>query len=165
MANLIPISTVVVGSGGASAIEFNSIPQSYTDLKIVVSARTTAAAAYLALSYNGSTSNFSSRWLSGNGTTAGSFADTPRFGGTVVYNGWTVNTFSSHDIYIPNYTASNNKSTSIDSVTEQNATQSFAELTASLYSNTLAITSISLTTSSGNFAQYSSATLYGIRKY
>ncbi len=165
MANLIPISTVVVGSGGAASIEFNSIPQTYTDLKIFLSGRTTAAAAYLALSYNGSTSNFSSRWLSGNGTTAGSFADTPRMAGTVVYSGWTANTFSNHDIYIPNYTSSNYKSTSIDSVTEANATLSYAELTASLYSSTSAITSITLTTSSGNFAQYSTATLYGIRKY
>jgi hypothetical protein len=34
----------------------------------------------------------------------------------------TSNTFSSTEIYIPNYTSSNNKSVSVDSVTENNAT-------------------------------------------
>jgi len=34
------IATVTVGAGGASNITFSSIPQTYTDIKVVVSART-----------------------------------------------------------------------------------------------------------------------------
>ena len=37
------IQTVTVGSGGAASIDFTSIPQTYTDLKIVLSARTNRA--------------------------------------------------------------------------------------------------------------------------
>jgi len=37
MANTLKkIQTVTVGSGGAASIEFTSIPQTYTDLKLVV---------------------------------------------------------------------------------------------------------------------------------
>jgi hypothetical protein len=33
------IETVTVGSGGAANIEFTSIPQTYTDLKLVISGK------------------------------------------------------------------------------------------------------------------------------
>jgi aspartate/tyrosine/aromatic aminotransferase len=36
-----PIYTQTVGSGGALSIAFNNIPQFYTDLKVVISGRTT----------------------------------------------------------------------------------------------------------------------------
>ncbi len=34
------LSTVTVGAGGSSTITFSNIPQTYTDLRIVLSART-----------------------------------------------------------------------------------------------------------------------------
>jgi hypothetical protein len=36
---MVKIDTVTVGSGGAASIEFTNIPQTYTDLQIVLSAR------------------------------------------------------------------------------------------------------------------------------
>jgi hypothetical protein len=57
------IATVTVGSGGASTIEFNSIPQTYNDLCILLSVRddrnlvTNGAL----ISFNSSTSNFTGR--------------------------------------------------------------------------------------------------------
>jgi hypothetical protein len=72
----------------------------------------------------------------------------------------TASSFSSGEIYIPNYAGSTNKSYSIDSVTEQNATGALAELIAGLWSQTAAITQITL--SSSNFQQYSTAYLYGV---
>ncbi len=74
------------------------------------------------------------------------------------------NTFANGEIYIPNYTASVNKSVSIDSVTENNATSAIAALDAGLWANTAAITSINLNGNNGNFVQYSTAYLYGIVK-
>jgi len=65
-------------------------------------------------------------------------------------------------IYIPNYTSSNAKSASIDGVSENNATASYQTIDAFLWNDTSAITSITLTLSGGNFAQYSSASLYGV---
>jgi hypothetical protein len=67
------------------------------------------------------------------------------------------------EIYFPNYASATNKSFSIDSVTENNATLANQFLTAGLWSNTAAITSITLLAASGNLAYYSTASLYGIK--
>jgi len=67
-------------------------------------------------------------------------------------------------LYIPNYAGSANKSASSDSVRENNATGSIQlRLVASLWSNAAAITSVKLVPDYGNFAIYSTATLYGIK--
>ena len=160
------IATVTVGSGGAANIEFTSIPATYTDLKLVVSARenTAAVSNRMFLSFNSSTTNFSWKRLRGNGSTADSYSESTRdLYGTSNGGGATTSTFSNFELYIPNYTSSNNKSWSVDSVVEQNdATNNILVFFAGLWSNTSAITSIALS-GDGNFVQYSTATLYGIK--
>ena len=167
MANMIPISTVTVGSGGVATISFTGIPQTYTDLLVKLSGRSTAATtvAVVNIALNGSTSNFSGRYIEGTGTAAGSYTDQPRMVAVAIGTNYTASTFSNSEFYIPNYTSSNNKSISVDAVTENNATASFIEVSANLWSNTAPIGQIDLTLNAGNFAQYSTATLYGIRKY
>jgi hypothetical protein len=59
----------------------------------------------------------------------------------------------------PNYTSSNYKSISANTVNERNATAVTMELAAILWSNTAAITSIALTPAAGNFAEHSTAYL------
>ena len=76
--------------------------------------------------------------------------------------GATASTFGNAEIYIPNYASSNNKSVSADFVSETNAADAIFGLTAGLWANTSAITSIKLTPAAA-FAQYSTATLYGIK--
>jgi hypothetical protein len=160
----IKIASVTVGSGGASSIDFTSIPSTYTDLVIKTSSRTNynEGTVELQLSFNGSTSTFSSKYLLGNGAAAfsGSLA---RYAGQTQPSTTTANTFSSHDIYIPNYAGSTNKSYSVDSVTENNATTAYADLIAGLWSTTSAISSITISPASGSLVQYSTATLYGIK--
>jgi hypothetical protein len=155
------ISSVTVGSGGAASMVFSSIPQTYTDLLIKVSAR--GVGIDNQLTFNGSTSNNSSRYLFGNGASAisGSDASNIQLQGSTE-SGNTANTFGNMEIYIPNYTSANYKSVSIDAVTENNATTAYAFLSAGLWSNTAAITSATITNSSGNYVQYSTAYLYGI---
>jgi len=170
MANMIPISTVTVGSGGVSSIDFNNIPQIYTDLLLQCSLRSTNAATtaseYYGVSFNGSTSSLTYRRLYADGGTAGSDNGSIVLVGSLTAAGFTSSTFTSGSIYIPNYTSSNNKSFSTDNGTENNSSSVYAlDLTASLWSNTSPITSIRLLPRRDNFAQYSSATLYGIRKY
>lgn len=169
MANYIPISTVTVGSGGAASISFTGIPQTYTDLVVKVSARNSANNDGMGISFNGSSTNYSYRDLYGSGSAAGSTNNTtgPATGyGLIDQSPATASTFANGEIYISNYTSSNNKSVSIDGVTENNATATYAYLSAILWSNTAPITSITLTAlSSGTIQQYSTATLYGIRKY
>lgn len=164
----VAIATTTVGSGGASSIEFTSIPGTYTDLKLVVSGRSnTSSAQGLFFSLNSSTSNRSSRFLDGDGASASSGSATDGYtGGTILGTGATTNTFGNTEFYFPNYAGSNNKSFSLDNVTETNATTAYANLAAGLWSNTSAITSIKLTigsTAAHSFVQYSTATLYGIK--
>ena len=158
------ISTTTVGSGGASTIVFSGIPQTFTDLKVVFSGRRSNAAGSFYVSFNGVTTNLSSRRLEGSGSAASSATD-----GSFIFayginaSSYTASVFGSAEIYVPNYTGSTNKSVSIDSVTENNATEAYSTLVAGLWSNTAAITSLTISLSSGSINQYSSASLYGIK--
>ena len=156
------IASVTVGAGGASSIDFTSIPSTYTDLVIKLSTRWAVADLDTSISFNGSTTSFTARRLYGSGSAVAS--DTrARTAGLADSSGYTASTFANSEIYIPNYAGSNNKSYSVDSVTENNGTVSYALLAAGLWSNTAAITSITLSESTNTFAQYSTATLYGIK--
>jgi len=172
MANtFIKIASTTVGSGGAADIEFTSIPATYTDLLVMFSGRANAAGATEAsvtLQFNGSTSSYSSLWLRGSGAAAASGSDT--YGTDEIYIGEipgataTSSTFGNGLVYIPNYTVAANKSVSVDMVSENNATTAWAYLTAGLWSDTAAITSLKLLNQGAvNFVQHSTATLYGIR--
>lgn len=167
MANMIPISTVTVGSGGAATIAFTGIPQIYTDLCVKLSIRTARAVIYdfIYINPNGSTANATTRILQGDGTSASS-ESTSRLRFISQGNTATSNSFGTAEIYIPNYTSSNNKSFSMETVTENNDTPALRELNAGLWSDTSPINSLSFVSySSSNFNQYTTATLYGIRKY
>ena len=153
-------------NASAATVTFVNIPQSgYTDLKIVMSARSDNTDDYFGLTFNGSSSSFTSRSIQGNGSSASSATRSDNFFvGTVVQSSLTANTFSNNEIYIPNYRSSNNKSFSFDAVQENNATSALSELFAGLWSNTAAITSIGFVKASGNFVAGSTFSLYGVAK-
>jgi len=161
------ISTVTVGSGGAASIEFTSIPQTYTHLLLKVSLRSAYSNTYdsIGVFLNGVQANRTRRVLFGNGTTASSNTSTYRDLGLINGNTSTANTFSNAELYFPNYTSANFKSISSDSVWETNGAASDIAIYAGLWSDTSAITAISLdnATSGLSYMQYSSATLYGIK--
>ena len=169
MANTyVKIATVSLGSGTAS-IEFTSIPATYTDLLVKYSLRTDRAdtVSALRLTFNNSATSYSNRMIEGNGASAASYTG----GSTYIDLGYasastaTASTFNNHELYIPNYASSNNKSVSIDAVQENNTSTAYANLIAGLWSNSAAITSIKVVPSTAvNFVQYSTATLYGILK-
>lgn len=162
-ANYVLLQRIELNASAAS-VTFSNIPQSgYTDLKIVMSVRSDAGSngPGINLSFNGNTSNFSSRILFGNGTSASSYTATQEVatanGGTT-----TASTFNNGELYIPNYLSSNNKSWSTDVVVENNATLGYPLMYAGLWSNTAAISSVTLTSGSGDFVQYSTFSLYGL---
>ena len=161
------IASSTATGGSVANIEFTSIPATYTDLKVVFSARGTVSGNNVdtKLTFNSNTSNYTLRNVYGDGSTAASFSDstTNYTGGEIPGTSITASTFGSVEIYIPNYTSSNNKSFSTDVVVENNATTAFPWLHAGLWSNAAAITSVTLTPASGSFAQYSTARLYGIK--
>jgi len=155
-------STVTVGAGGASTISFTSIPATYTDLKIVVSARCDASNTAFKIRFNGATTNLSTRYLYGQGSSAASYTEGSNIYGYENASTYTASTFGNTEIYVPNYTLSNGKSVSVDAVTENNATSAEMALFAGLWNSSAAITSVELVSNTGNFVQYSTATLYGI---
>ena len=158
------IATVTVGSGGASSIDFTSIPATYTDLVVKYSLRTGSANVSNAVAVTiNSVTSATVTTLRGDGTSATSFTDTAFYGGRAVGGTATASTFSNGEFYIPNYAGSNYKSISVDAVTENNATSAIAELVANLYSSSTAISTISLSVSGQTLSQYSTATLYGIK--
>lgn len=158
------LAEVTVGSGGASSITFSNIPQNYTDLVVKYSIRCNRASPNygdMSVRFNGTTTNYTQRNVLGDGSSPSS--------STALYVGIdsafaTVNTFSNIELYLPNYSGSANKSFSMDTVTENNATEVRTVLSAGLWSNVAAINSINILEINGNsFVQYSTATLYGVR--
>lgn len=160
----VKIATVTVGSGGAASMDFSSIPSTYTDLILYWTGRGTVVNYDVNISFNSSTASFTSRRIYGDGSTVSSDTGATRFAGFESASSFTASTFGNCSVYIPNYAGSTNKSFSVDGVNETNATSAYAALAAGLWSNTAAINAISLSPGSGNFAQYSTATLYGISK-
>jgi hypothetical protein len=162
------LAETTVGVGGAATITFNNIPQNYTDLVIKASLRSTRAvglATSVALSLNGSSTNFTYRNIEGGGTaTPSSYSGSSGGLWTIDQATNTANTFASCELYIPNAFGSTNKSYSAESMSEDNTTtNNYYQMLAGLWSNVTAINSITLTPTSFNFVQHSTATLYGIR--
>jgi hypothetical protein len=165
-----PIYTQTVGAGSPGSIVFNNIPQTFTDLKLVISTRDAATGSYNInyLRFNGEATgtNYSSTAVYATASTTASSRDSSvSYIGNywTVSNGATENTFNSMETYIPNYTSSNFKSGTIDSVTESNSTSNYVpSLTALLWRNTAAITSITII--GAGFLANSTFSLYGITK-
>jgi hypothetical protein len=165
--NYVLLEKIVVGSAGASSVTFANIPQTgYTDLVVKASARTTDSnnTIYLGTEFNGNSTGYSARDLYGTGSTAASRVPTGTLAPVIPGNASTASVFSNMEIYIPNYTSSNAKSYTVDSVTENNGTTAFQALTALLWSNTAAITSIKLTPELGSLVANSTFYLYGVAK-
>jgi hypothetical protein len=166
MANtFIKIQTIAL-TGTQASIDFTSIPQTYTDLKMVYSLRSNDTNAnggnffYFQFNNTGFT-GLSARAVGGNGST--SFSTTGNVYGYMTPSDFTASIFSNGEFYMPNYTSATNKSYYADSVNENNATTANLVLYAGLWSNTAAVTSVKLVPYSGSFVQYSEATLYGIK--
>jgi hypothetical protein len=163
------IQTVDLASA-QKVIQFNSIPQDYSDLYVVISGRsdrTSDARDELFLRFNGDAgSNYSSRALRG----SGSAADTLTGASTSITRinlpsaTTTSSTFGNGLFYISNYASSAPKTISVDNVMENNATFSFQEIVAGLWNNTSPITRLSVEPEVGNFAAGSSVSLYGVRR-
>ena len=163
------IASSIVGSGGVANIDFTSIPATYTDLHILLSARTNDATIYgsMKLQFNNSTTTYSSVEIYGSGTAIAGLTrgivDSGLYIGDVNGNTTTANSFSNFSIYIPNYAGSNYKGVSVDGVEENNATEAYVRLLSGLWSTTSAITSIKFSFTGATILEHSTAYLYGIK--
>jgi hypothetical protein len=157
------IETIEVGSGGAASIEFTGIDQTGQDLVILVSTRHSGGDSAGRIQFNGDTtdSNYTSRWLQGNGSGVLSVTYSAPYFGYTNNSTMTANTFNSASCHIPNYTSSSAKSFAVESVQEDNNSVAIAMINAGIWNVSSAITSLKLywTTS---LVQYSTASLYKI---
>jgi hypothetical protein len=164
------IATTEVPSSGSSTISFNSIPQGYTDLHVVLSVRSTGAStdsqnAAVLMAINGVDTNrvykriegYSTNLVSTNQSTSATI-------GLITGALSTASTFSTMEVYVPNYSGSGYKTLSCNWSAENNNANNYdLGMIAGFWASTAAITSLSFTIGDGaNFAQYSTATLYGI---
>jgi hypothetical protein len=170
MATYTLISSNVLTTATAS-VTFSSIPATFTDLVLRISARTSKSATSdsIEITFNGDTaSNYSTRIVAGSGSAA--FSD--QYSNNTPSRAWygasgntaTSNTFGSTEVYIPNYLVSQNKQISIFGLNETNAAAANITAVASLWRDTAAITSILLDPLEGGatFNSGSSFYLYGI---
>jgi hypothetical protein len=160
---LIEAKTVSVA---VSSVSFTTIPQTYTDLKILISGRNSYTSTGIEVTFNSTSSGYNSRRLYGGGT--GNMA-TDTFGTTYVSNtsitdsSQTALIFGNGEIYIPNYAnTSINKIVSIDGTSENNGTSSYYMFTNSIWSNTSAINTVTIKADTGNLEVGTKVYLYGI---
>ena len=177
MANTYTLISSNTLSSSAASVTFSSIPATYTDLVLRISARLAVYASDVAIQFNSdTTSNYSRTTLQGDGATATSGRTS-----NSTYTNWlgmansttpaTANTFSNYELYIPNYTTTGSKQPGGFGVTESNISTgdytTWITTEAGLYRGTAAISTILLdptTPSGGSFITGSSFYLYGIKK-
>jgi hypothetical protein len=165
MANTYTLIEAKTLGSAASSVTFSAIPSTYTDLNLLYSVRTTRAAVAenILISFNGSTSNFTGKQLIGQGGSGIDNAAVARLTGFACGDSATASTFANNSLYIPNYASSNYKSFSADTAEEDNASLAFVGLIAGLWSDSAAITSITLTPALANdFKINCTFYLYGI---
>ena len=160
-------------ASAAASVTFSSIPATYTDLVLRYTARHNNAfsISQLAITFNGSSAaNYSETVVYGTSTAAASGRQSGSSAIDFNYvdaDSATANTFSSNELYIPNYTVSASKPMSWAGVTENNAATNNSAVivaNASLWRDNSAITSITLLAlASRNFMVGSSFYLYGIK--
>jgi hypothetical protein len=156
----------------AASIEFTSIPQTFTDLVLIHSARSAVSNTVVTavVQFNGDTgANYSVIRVEGTGSGVNTSAlnSNALYGlaGPIPAANATSNTFGNGVVYIPNYTSSTAKSFSSDGVSENNATLAAQVINAVIWTGTAAITSILFRTFEvGNLVAGSTVSLYGITK-
>lgn len=155
-----PIQTYTLGSDSATVV-FNSIPQTYTDLVLVIQASTTHSdqGARTYIQFNSSTSLYSDTWIEGNGSSASSSRDTSDTYLAFAVAGNSSTSFGTYILNIQNYANTSTFKTTISrsSSATANALRSYV----GLWRSTNAITSFTLR-ADGNYRSGSTFTLYGI---
>ena len=156
------IATNTLGSAAAS-VTFSSISSAYTDIVVVVQAAVTTGSVALRMQFNSDTgANYSSTWLTGNGTAASSSRST---GNTYmkIDENTGMNTTLGQGLNLINVMNYANATTYKTVLTRPNRADLGVDAFVGLWRSTAAINAITLLTSSSTFVAGSTFTLYGIK--
>jgi hypothetical protein len=156
----VPLSSVTL-STAQSQVTFSNIPQTYTDLVVVVEGAGSTGGD-LQFTFNGdAATNYSTTWIAGNGTAASSarhsnysYGEANRWESVTTTLGATAHIFS-----VMNYS---NLTTFKTTLIRSNSAAAGASALVNLYRSTAAITSMTLFLSGGTFSIGSTFNLYGI---
>lgn len=167
------IATVTVGSGGASSLTFSDIPSGFQHLQVRVIARDglNATTSAMQLRLNGSSTNadYFTHRLYGDGSTATADHVTGLSGSggillsRIAGSTATANIFGAIILDILDYSVTT-KNKTIRSFGGADANGSgLVHVESGLFLQTSAITQVRLAPFSGNFAQHTTAALYGVK--
>jgi hypothetical protein len=168
MANYVLLRTVEL-SENTNPITIANIPQTgYTDLKVVLSARTSHNNGpddwYMTV--NGDTSSvYAYKLLAGSGSTVVNQQGSSQGGIYAGFVNWSSNqsnTFANIEIYFANYNSSEHKAWTIDGVYENNTTAAYQYFNACRYAKTNAISSITLGAYNNPWVPGTTVSVYGI---
>lgn len=156
-----PIASITLGAA-ASSVTFSSIPGTYTDLILIISAAGTVTNDPIIRVNNDSGSNYSYTTLTGNGSTASSARATNQTGASMNYFGSDSTTLGDNArvINFMNYSNTTTNKTIMARGGRGN-TDGLAFM-VNLWRSTSAITSISCIPGSGSYISGSTFNLYGI---
>jgi hypothetical protein len=163
------IATVSVGSGGSSAVDFTSIPATYTHLQIRLIAQklTSSTNGLMRFNSDATSTNYYAHGIEADGSSVAAYAtnDFPR---AVANVPTTANIFAASVVNILDYANTNKyKTVRILSGVDVNGTVAgyggVIELVGGNWRSTSAITSITITADSPNYVQYTTFSLYGIK--
>ena len=156
-----PIATTTLGSN-TNTVTFSTISGSYTDLVLICNVTGSGGNANLRMTLNSDTgSNYSTTALSGDGSSAVSNRSSSQTAMLVVQTGASLNGALTTSItHFMNYSNSTTYKTALSRFVSAGS-----ETTANvhLWQNTSAVTSITVATSTNNYATGSTFTLYGIK--
>lgn len=170
MANTFSLISAITLGGATASVSFTGIPSTFTDLCLKWSARGSVSGnsnLNLRLKLNNSAvTEYSAIQLYAFSAAASSI-DTG-FAYVTIDSGApsagdTASTFGYGELYLPSYTVSTNKPFGSVFTAESNTSSVIRGFRAMLWRNTSAVTSLDLTTNSGDFETNSSFYLYGIK--
>lgn len=159
-----PIATQTL-TGTASSVTFSSIPSTYTDLVLIVSATVTAGAGGR-IQFNGDTgSNYSNTQLSGTGTAASSTRDSNGTSGRFTYEGSIGIGDANRNLSIIQIQNYSNATTNKTYLSRANRPSAGLDALVGLWRSTAAINSVVVFPLSDTWASDSTFTLYGIKSF
>jgi hypothetical protein len=157
-----PIATISMS--GTNTATFSSIPNTYTDLRVVVLAKHSSQGVLRMIFNSDTAGNYSHTNLNGNGTSVSSPRDTNTNG---IYLNFQQNLsdteFALAEVNVFSYTGSTNKTALFGVSGDYAASRGEVSRGVGLWRNTSVITSISFIVPNNAFASGSTATLYGIK--
>jgi hypothetical protein len=166
------ISTSIVSGTATASVVFSSLgdySSTYKHLQLRSASRVTGAFGTVddLMTLNGITTNsYASHYLLGNGSSVSSGASTTR-ANMITYNS-SAGASSASNVFGANVVDlldafSTSKNTSIRGISGNHGSNTFVDIYSGLFNNTASITSVTITSGSGNFVAGSRFSIYGLK--